>query len=773
MALGTSFLVVLLLVVFPASISCQELSRVSQLWRQMYSPQEVLKDIETVLMDDLGELLAHVDEKANVPTNLTNCIEDLLILGGSKQMVKMIGRTKFNMSALALAIDAAGKPAAGLLQGASVLRGNMEECQLITVPMNHSKEMFYAYLSVSISNMTTHAPVFPAISEELCLPSSCDPVAVYYLLSHLNNTLHTRGICFDSKSSFYSLSMKGQALTTQAIVMITLCSIICALVVVSTLADVLSPVISDWIEERRRLSLSHFIKDDSDGDLSDSDPLLGNLNSRGSRSNKCVTLLHELMTVFSLYKNIPMILSTRQPPSAITSINGVRVISMFWVIMCHVFFILSLDLRNMAYLAGDVMPRFISQVIINGFLSVDSFFFLSGVLVSYLTLREMKRRKGKFPVVPYYLHRFLRLTPTYMFILFFYWFISMYLGQSTPNVQVGLGPSSPTWKSCEQYWWTNLLYINNLYPDKINDECMSWSWYLANDMQFFVISPLIIIPLYVWFTGGLIASSFLLLVSFAVTAFVTGFFNLPASQFLPLVYGQITPPDAPAYSDVIYIKPYCRIGPYIVGLVLGAMFYYEYKPKLSKLANWMIYLSLWLASIAIGISAVYGLYGGFQGRVLTGAENILYNMLARSGWGVALAIVLFACHHGYGGPINSFLSMPFWIPLSRLTYTAYLMHPIVLFAIVSSERDTFYYTDVTIAVYIAGTTVLSYGAAALVSTFVEFPVANIEMAVFKALGISLRESSRRVNTNKTEIYNRSQSSPLLGAVAVNGDRKMQ
>ena len=43
-------------------------------------------------MDDLGELLARVDEKAiNVPKNLKNCIDDLLILGDSKQIVKMIG----------------------------------------------------------------------------------------------------------------------------------------------------------------------------------------------------------------------------------------------------------------------------------------------------------------------------------------------------------------------------------------------------------------------------------------------------------------------------------------------------------------------------------------------------------------------------------------------------------------------------------------------------------------------------------------------------------
>ena len=63
----------------------------SRLWRRMYSPQEALNDIESVLMDELSELLARVEEKAEVPENLTSCLEDLLTLGRSKQIVKMIG----------------------------------------------------------------------------------------------------------------------------------------------------------------------------------------------------------------------------------------------------------------------------------------------------------------------------------------------------------------------------------------------------------------------------------------------------------------------------------------------------------------------------------------------------------------------------------------------------------------------------------------------------------------------------------------------------------
>ena len=72
---------------------------------------------------------------------------------------------------------------------------------------------------------------------------------------------------------------------------------------------------------------------------------------------------------------------------------------MFWVITGHTY------LWGMTYgvtaniieAAETVPKRFVFQPIDNSFLSVDSFFVLSGLLLSYLAIREMERRKGRFP----------------------------------------------------------------------------------------------------------------------------------------------------------------------------------------------------------------------------------------------------------------------------------------------------------------------------------------------------------------------------------------
>ena len=45
------------------------------------------------------------------------------------------------------------------------------------------------------------------------------------------------------------------------------------------------------------------------------------------------------------------------------------------------------------------------------------------------------------------------------------------------------------------------------------------------------------------------------------------------------------------------------------------------------------------------------------------------------------------------GLVNKFLSASYWIPLSRLTYSAYLLHPLVLGSYFGSFQHTIVYSD--------------------------------------------------------------------------------
>lgn len=84
------------------------------------------------------------------------------------------------------------------------------------------------------------------------------------------------------------------------------------------------------------------------------------------------------------------------------------------------------------------------------------------------------------------LYRYLRLTPTYIFVLI----VDEIALKWTYDNSV-FQPAMIDHITCNKYWYRNILYINNWYP--FSEICMLWSWYLANDMQFYIIAIILLV----------------------------------------------------------------------------------------------------------------------------------------------------------------------------------------------------------------------------------------------------------------------------------------
>nr|CAD7580803.1 unnamed protein product [Timema californicum] len=80
--------------------------------------------------------------------------------------------------------------------------------------------------------------------------------------------------------------------------------------------------------------------------------------------------------------------------------------------------------------------------------------------------------------------------------------------------------------NCENYWWRNALYLNNLFPR--SEMCMLWSWYMANDTQFYVLG-IFLLMLSVRFSW-LVATmwSVILVSSWCVTAYISFLYSYQA-----------------------------------------------------------------------------------------------------------------------------------------------------------------------------------------------------------------------------------------------------
>ncbi|KAF0292104.1 Nose resistant to fluoxetine protein 6 [Amphibalanus amphitrite] len=267
---------------------------------------------------------------------------------------------------------------------------------------------------------------------------------------------------------------------------------------------------------------------------------------------------------------------------------------------------------------------------------------------------------------------------------------------------------------CRENWWKNMLYINNLVD--MNRQCISQTWYLANDMQMFLFSPLVLLPLYHWPVFGQLWIIFLVCFFTGINAMVTAIHKLGPSSSLP----------GGDDLNLRYMKPWTRAGPYLVGLYMGWILH-KIRGRKIVLPAPVVAIG-WLTSSLTACLIVYGLYG--QPAVPPQTTNIIYPMLNRTAWSVCLAWVVFACVTGYGGVVNSILSWKALIPLSRLTYTSYLVSIDVQVVYWLGNKAPQYLDHLVIVYQFLGSLPVIFTVATMFSLAFESPMLALEKLIF-------------------------------------------
>lgn len=83
-------------------------------------------------------------------------------------------------------------------------------------------------------------------------------------------------------------------------------------------------------------------------------------------------------------------------------------------------------------------------------------------------------------------------------------------------------------------------------------------------------------------------------------------------------------------------------------------------------------------------------------------ENLLltslYHTTYRTLWTLSIGWIVLACYFGYGGPINSFLSMTIWQPFVKLSFCAYLLHLQVQSLDIGLYRTPGYFSDLQMVI---------------------------------------------------------------------------
>ena len=681
---------------------------------------ETLANMKIFEVLDIGRFLYKVENVTRFLSVTDNCQSDVEVLIASLKSNDTTERT-VSMKY----VDAQAKIPHGILQGNLMWIGDYQECISMDKLVNHltGKTFGSKYFSLRV---TIEQSVIPYVNLGLCLPDSCSPddamnltnAAIKYL-KILQPSIH-----LEAKASFAytrdKTEIKGGVLAT-----VIVSSFLILFVVLGTTAGIL---------QRNNHKQSHLIQETNieqtyliDSQPAEATSLLSDnmfrpLHKKREWPTKTVL---KLLQSFSFIENSKKLFGTETARGPLACLNGIRVLSMLWVILGHSYEFATVVMDN-PLPASKIVQRFSFQFVVNGTLSVDSFFFLSGLLVAYLALKEV-RDKGRMNWVYFVCHRYWRLTPLYAYVLLFFTNISKTLI---------FGPFSATIAnfkqidSCKPYWWTNLLYINNFYPyyGSLNDGCMPWTWYLANDMQFYLfLSPIVILLLWKIKRLGMVVTCFLI---------VGGVFS---RGFLVLYYGMHEPnnlitkhKDDPWADGGGYVRPYTRWSVYLVGMLTGYfLFTTGTRIRLSKSAATIG----WCICTATGIAVVWGLYyyNSHPGTEMNLTASVFYYSLNRTVWGVCLAWIVIACVAEKGGPVRQILSWTIWAPLGRLTYAAYLVHPIIIMVYYDNFLSTLHFTDLTMVYAYIGNVVMTYGIAFIVSMAVEAPMIQLEKAILGML----------------------------------------
>ena len=211
--------------------------------------------------------------------------------------------------------------------------------------------------------------------------------------------------------------------------------------------------------------------------------------------------------------------------SNLEAFAGVRAMSMMYVILGHTCLVMMQGV-NYQNLGAEISGSF-GTFVQGAFYAVDAFFCMAGFLGTYVLLGKLAKSKGKINIPLAYFHRWYRLAPALALLILLFLYVVPFIVHGP----VAFGYNGLL-EACEKYWWTDLLFINNLWPWEMGKQCVGWVWYLANDFQFFLLTPFILLIMYFNKLIGFIVNVMIILLSVMAAMLVTWKFDfiMPSSE---------------------------------------------------------------------------------------------------------------------------------------------------------------------------------------------------------------------------------------------------
>lgn len=143
----------------------------------------------------------------------------------------------------------------------------------------------------------------------------------------------------------------------------------------------------------------------------------------------------------------------------------------------------------------------------------------------------------------------------------------------------------------------------------------------------------------------------------------------------------------------------------------------------------------------------------------TALEFGLVETLSQVLWSIAVGYIIIACRYDSGGPVNQFLSLEMWQPLSKLSFAIYLNHYTIVWVQFYSIETPQYFSEIIAFQHYLSTFVFATLVAIPMTLAFELPI-----DAFNKLTNGSKKQKRQQNNTTAEKSNEKQQTQVNGVI---------
>ncbi|CAN7989689.1 unnamed protein product, partial [Ixodes pacificus] len=361
------------------------------------------------------------------------------------------------------------------------------------------------------------------------------------------------------------------------------------------------------------------------------------------KKGKCYkrSTLVKIATAFSMPGNTSIIFDVttdkRSDTYAYRFIHGMRFFSIVWIVLGHSYGSIT-DVYSRMVNNLDYFEKFPTLIVTAGYLSVDTFFFMSGFLLNYTILKQKKNPALICAVA--IARRFIRATIPLFFVIMCIYLLPL----------VASGPDSRSYfekfdREISNHWWALLLQVRNFRKEITFVSPLSilpHVWYLSADFQLFVVSLVVILI----FRRSPIWSTFMFTLLSIIGCSISAW-QVVNTHLTPFIVAMSE--DLSILVDTMneyYALPFYHAVCCFSGCITFLLVERCRRFHMSK----VVQVCMWCFALVCGFSCLFTKVLWYRSRIpTTEFGKVCFAFFDRILWSVCVAWITFACSTGRGG----------------------------------------------------------------------------------------------------------------------------